>query len=374
MLKQDQKLIRLTLPYTDYRERENIEKVLSSGFLTQGPMVAEFEEKIKKYLGVKYAFATTSGTSALTLALLSVQKGKVYCPAFTFPASANVAIHVGNSIQLVDICLEDYNIDIEELKKHFIANSLKNEIIMPVHLFGYPAKINEILKMETTIVEDAACAIGSQLDGRFLGTFGDVGCFSMHPRKVLAVGEGGLLVTNNDEIAEKAKMFRDHGKVSTKDAFRYTFKIHGYNFRWSDLQAAVGLAQLEKLDGFIIERQHLAEKYRGELQDFNDIILPPKPDSNIRWNVQAFVVRIRGDVNKRNKLIETLKTKYWIETGIGTFDLWSLPIFSKDNYRENSNSKIAYETTLALPMYNGLLPEEVEYISESLREALKEVD
>ncbi len=265
--------IPITKPYFDNAENEAVRQVLESGWLVQGPRVAEFEDLFKDFVGAKHALATTSCTTALQLALLAAgirPNDEVLLPSFTFIATANAVEYIGAKPTLIDIDLETFTIAPGKLEEYLNSRSQtsnsKPRCIIPVSLFGLCADMEAINKIATKhgilVIEDAACGLGAEREGHHAGTEAMAGVFSFHPRKSITTGEGGILVTNDGNIAEKVRQLRDHG-ASKSDLERHLkeggsllpeYNILGFNYRMTDLQGAVGLIQLGKLDAFIKER------------------------------------------------------------------------------------------------------------------------
>jgi len=365
--------IPLTKPYTGKEEIEKIKQVLGSGHLTQGPVVKEFEEQFSKYLGVKHAVATTSCTSALLLTLiaLDIKAGdEVILPDFTFPATGNVICNVGAKPILLDVDRSTYNIDVNKIEK---AITKKTSAIIGVHLFGHPADMSPLIEIAEKyglhIIEDAACSLGALYKGKQTGTFGDVGCFSFHPRKILTTGEGGMLVTNNLEIAEKATMIRDHGR-RIRDG-KSQFIYFGYNFRMSDILAAIGLMQLRKLSDMINRRRKLAGIYNGMLTERDIGIAPPVEASWAKHVFQSYVTYVTDNYGiRRDVCIKKLRDRFGVETQIGTYALHLQPAFKK--YSRNAvslnRSRELYERTLTLPLYHELTLEKQRYVIDALEQ------
>ncbi|MEO5328837.1 MAG: DegT/DnrJ/EryC1/StrS family aminotransferase [Magnetococcus sp. THC-1_WYH] len=246
---------------------------LQSGWLVQGPKVREFEEKWSGFTGAKHSVAVTSCTTALHLSLAALGFGpgdEAIVPALTWIATANVVEHLGGKVVFCDIDLETFNLKVAQFEKKVTD---RTKAILPVHLFGLAADmdpINRIAKQYGLwVVEDAACGFGSRYHGQHVGTLGDTGCFSFHPRKAITTGEGGMITTGNDALAEKLRRLRDHGAAMT-DLQRhlgvrpYLLADHpdaGYNQRMTDIQAALGAAQMDRAEAIIAERQHLAARY-----------------------------------------------------------------------------------------------------------------
>jgi dTDP-4-amino-4,6-dideoxygalactose transaminase len=246
---------------------------LRSGWLVQGPKVREFEEKWCRFTGAKHSIAVTSCTSALHLSLAALGFGpgdEAIVPAFTWIATANVVEHLGGKVVFGDIDLHTFNLKAETLEQKVTS---RTKAILPVHLFGLAADMDPIIQLAKQhglwIVEDAACGFGSRYRGRHVGTLGEAGCFSFHPRKAITTGEGGMITTQNDALAEKLRRLRDHGAALSDlqrhlGARPYLLADHpdaGYNQRMTDLQAALGAAQMERAADIVAERQRLARIY-----------------------------------------------------------------------------------------------------------------
>ena len=364
-------MIRLTVPDIGKEEIEAVNRVLESGYLVQGKMVEQFEESIRKYVGTKYAIAVSSGTAALHLALLAlgIEPGdEVIVPDFTFPATANVVELVGATPVFMDIDLATLNIDVNLIPQ---AISDRTKAIMPVHLFGQPADMKPILdiaeKNNLFIIEDATCALGAEYRGMKCGSIGHVGCFSFHPRKVITTGEGGMVVTDNEEIAEKVRSLRNHGMVTNQKG--NMFAMAGFNYRMTDFQAAIGVKQLKKIDDIIYTRKRIAKLYDQLLANRNWIEIPMTiADANHTY--QSYVVMINKQGNARNDIIKYLKDK-GIETSIGTYALHQLEFYqNKYDYqiKDFPHSQEAYKNSLALPIYSSLMDNQIEFIISALRD------
>jgi len=365
--------MRLAVPYTDEDEISEIRGVLDSGYLTQGPKVAEFERSVAGCVGTKYAFATTSATTALHLSLVTLDVGpgdEVLVPDFTFPATANVVIQQGAKPVLVDIDLETFTLDTDDLSEKITPRS---KAIIPVHAFGLSANMGPILRLAEkhglAVVEDAACAIGATYYSKPCGSLGTTGCFSFHPRKVITTGEGGMITTDDDLLAEKIKLMRNHGGVRREG--RFTFRAAGYNYRMSDILAAVGVAQMRKLDALIRGKRELATQLTGKLEGIDGALLPREPE----WGgciYQAYVIRLDDGID-RDQVIGLMKER-GIETTLGTYALHAQPFFiSQYNCRPGDlpSSYRAYRQSLALPLYLRMNEVDLERIAQTLCWAVK---
>lgn len=365
--------IPLARPSLGKEELEAVEKVFKSGMLTESEVTKEFEKAFARFLGVKHAIAASSCTTALDLALIALeikQGDEVIVPDFTYPATGNVVFHVGAKPVLVDVDAKTCNISPEKMED---AISSKTKAVIPVHLFGQSANMNKIMEIAEKhglyVIEDAACGIGATHNGKKAGTFGDASCFSFHPRKILATGEGGMLTTDDDDVAEKARVMKNHGikKLLNK---RPSFIKAGYNFRLNDIASAIGLVQLKKVPAFIKERVSLAKKYDKLLADTKEVETPYVTLGN-NHTYQTYWVMIKKQ-DTRDRLISELAAK-GIETQIGTYALHLEPFYIGDKVRKGnglSASENASKNILALPMYNGLTGKLQDSVCENLKELL----
>jgi perosamine synthetase len=362
----------LALPLTDEAELEEVRKVLESGWLTQGPKVTEFERAVAERIGVAHAFATSSCTTGLHLALAALDVGagdEVLVPDFTFPATANVVIQQGATPVLVDVEPGTYNVDAARLERHLTE---RTRAVMPVHLFGLSADMAPVREFARehglVVIEDAACALGATYAGEACGAMGDVGCFSFHPRKVITTGEGGMVVTDRDDVAERLALLRSHGGV--RGDGRFTFEAAGYNYRLSDVHAAIGIAQMRRLDDMLAARRALAGRLRESLDGIPGIEPPVVPE----WDghvYQAFVAMLDEGVD-RDAAIAGLRER-GIESTIGTYALHAQPFFArlrKPGAPELSVSLAAFRRSLALPLYPSMGEAEVDRVLAALREVL----
>jgi perosamine synthetase len=366
------RLVPLALPLTDDAELEEVREVLESGWLTQGPKVAEFERAVADRVGVAHALATSSCTTALHLALAALDVGpgdEVLVPDFTFPATANVVIQQGAVPVLVDIQSDTYNVDPTRLARHL---SKRTKAILPVHLFGLSADMGPVRAFARehglAVIEDAACALGATYRDEACGAMGDVGCFSFHPRKVITTGEGGMVVTDRDDVAERLALLRSHGGV--RHDGRFTFEAAGYNYRLSDVQAAIGLAQMRRLNEMIAARRALAERLRRGLEGIAGIEPPAVPD----WGghvYQAFVVMLDEGVD-RDGVIAGLRER-GIESTIGTYALHDQPFLAA--LRDSGapplpTSLAAFRRSLALPLFPSMTDADADRVVDALGKVL----
>ncbi|OPZ90782.1 MAG: UDP-4-amino-4-deoxy-L-arabinose--oxoglutarate aminotransferase [candidate division TA06 bacterium ADurb.Bin417] len=312
--------------------------------------------------------AVSSGTAALHLSLLACGIGpgdEVLVPAFTFPATANVVELAGARPVLVDVDPESFNLDPDRLEA---ALTPRTRAIMPVHLFGNPAEMEAILalagKHGLAVIEDAAGAFGSRGRDRACGSFGAAGCFSFHPRKLITTGEGGLVVTGDPALADRLRRLRNHGLDAAG-----AFQAAGFNYRMTELAAALGLNQLPEVDRMLAERQELAAAYRSRLAGLPGLAFQRVAgDSLSAW--QAFVVRIDGRENR--PLVAELK-RAGVEANIGTYAIHRLDYYArKYGYRPEDypNADRLYRFCLALPFYNGIPAPDLEVSARALADRL----
>ncbi len=370
--------IPLFKPYFDIEELEEIKKVLDSRWVSQGPKVKEFEDKSANYLGVKYAITVNNCTAALHLALLSIdiKKGDdVLVADFTFPATGHSVLYCGASPVFVDINPKTYNIDPELIEEKITD---KTKAIIPVHTFGQPAEMDKIIKIAKNynlkVIEDAACAFGAKFNNKYAGTIGDVGCFSFHARKGITTGEGGMVVTDNKTLAEKIRHLSVFGMTSAWDREKSDkfiipeFTEAGYNYKMSDITAAVGVAQLRKLDKIIERKRELAKYWDEKLQEI-EFIESPYVSKNVKHIYQSYVSMVDKRLN-RNKIIEMLMKK-GIQTQIGTYASHIQPVY--DFKDKCPNSLEIFNRSLALPMYHMLEEKDIDMVALSLKKVVEEL-
>ena len=320
-------MIRLTVPDLGEEELTAVDEVLKSGFLVQGERVQTFEAKVADYIGAKYAVAVTNCTAALHLALLALGIGPgdfVLVTAYSWVSTANAIIHCGARPIFVDIEPDTFNMSVTDLKlkiKEFFhaaaSDNRKLKAILPVHTFGQMADMPEILRIahdfSLKVVEDAACALGADINGKKAGAWGDIGCFSFHPRKAITTGEGGIITTSSPVVYEQLICLRNHGQVTHTGKTNFT--LPGYNFRMTEIQAAIGNVQMSKLENIIALRRKYASRYDSLLAENNVHIPVQKVGSHI---FQSYVVLVEKRLQYlRNTIIAEMRGK-GIEVTIGT--------------------------------------------------------
>jgi dTDP-4-amino-4,6-dideoxygalactose transaminase len=372
--------IPISLPFMGQEEWEATKEPIFSGWITQGPKVAEFEKLFAQRHKVKHAIAVSNCTTALHLALvaLEIKKGdEVIVPAFTWVSTANAIMYCGATPVFIDVDTRTFNIDVTQLKNKITS---KTKAIIPVHLFGLCANIDEIkiIAPHLKIVEDGACAAGAGIGDKPAGSLGDIGCFSFHPRKSVTTGEGGMLTTNDDVLAEKLNMLRNHG-ASISEEQRHKgpkpyilpeFDMVGYNYRMTDIQGAVGVVQIKKLDTFIDEREKWASYYSKELSSIPWIRTPFIPEGHKHgWQSYVLFIDETKSPVKRNNLMEILQQK-GISTRPGTHAVHMLGFYAKTFNIKPSDFPGAYaanEYSMSIPLHNKMVKEDYEYIVKAFQ-------
>ena len=370
--------IPLTRPYFDSEEIEEIREVLNSGWVSQGPKTKEFEDAIAKYVGAKYAIAVTNCTAALHLSLLGigVEKGdEVLVADFTHPATGHSVLYCGAKPVFIDVDLRTYNTDPNLIEEKI---NDKTKAIIPVHTFGQPAEMDAIIEVaedfDLKVIEDAACALGAKYKNKYAGTIGDIGCFSFHARKGITTGEGGMVVTNNKNLANKIRRLSVFGMISawnrekSREFIIPEFTEVGYNYKMSDITAAVGVAQLRKLDKIIERKQELAKYWDEKIQEI-ELIEPPYVSENVKHIYQSYVALVDKRIN-RNKLIEALMRK-GVQTQIGTYASHIQPVYNSN--QRCPNSLEIFNRSLSLPMYYELKEEDIDVATSVLEKVMKEL-
>ncbi len=373
--------IPISLPSTGDDEWRATREPIMSGWLTQGPKVAEFERAFAERHQVNHALATTSCTTGLHLILAAMGIGpgdEVVVPAFTWVATANVVLYCGATPVLADVRRDTYNLDLEDVARRVTP---RTRAVIAVHLFGLCADIDglrDLLPDGVAIIEDAACAAGASLGGIAAGGLGDAAAFSFHPRKSVTTGEGGMVTTNNEELARSADMLRNHGASISEEQRHHgprpyllaEFNLLGFNYRMTDLQGAVGLVQLAKLDQFIAERQRWAEYYRDQLAAVSWLKMPVFPDNgNHAW--QAFVTYVDPEEAPaaRNDIMERLQ-EAGVSTRPGTHAVHMLGYY-RENFGFEANSypgaRDCNDNTMAIPLHNRMTAEDYEYVVDALK-------
>lgn len=368
--------IPLIKPYITQGIKDKVNEVLDSGYLTEGPVTREFENKLKEYIGCDYLHAVTSATTGLEVALRALGIGpgdEVIVPDYTYPATASVIAIVGAKAIIVDVSREDMLLNFDALESAINENT---KAIIPVSLFGAPLdyeRLNAIKeKHKLYIVEDAACSIGAVYKGIKVGNQADITVFSLHPRKFITTGEGGVVATNNKKWADWINSYKHFGMDMTgANREGIHFNIIGTNYKLTNIQAAVGLGQLENIDELLEKRILLANNYKKLIKNIDKINLPkvlnPKP--NCQHSFQTYIVYVEN----RDRVMSEMRKK-GIEVQIGSYSLHMHKAFN-DNSQikiigDLKNSKWCFNHALALPLYNDLTFELQEVIINELNSCL----
>lgn len=339
--------------------------IKSTWVSSTGTYIQEFETEFARFIGTTYAISTNNGTSALHLALLALGIGKgdeVILPALTFVSSANAISYTGAKPVFVDVDPLTWNIDPQKIAKKITA---RTKAVMPVHLYGYPARMDIIKKIakkfSLSIIEDAAEAHGAKFANSMVGNCGDIGCFSFYGNKIITTGEGGMITTNNKKLKEKIELLKNHGMSPTK---KYWHPEIGFNYRLTNPQAALGLAQLKKIPQFLKQRAYIDTLYRRYLEKIPQVVFPPQNSDKVTRVNWLFTILIKNSSRKsRDELISYLKTK-----GIDSRPtFFSVPLFPMylEKYPYPQTRRIS-ETGITLPTYIGLTSKDIAYICQSI--------
>ncbi len=374
-------MIPLTKPYLGKSEAKSACRTILTGWITQGPKIREFEERFAAYVGSKYAVAVSNCTTALHLSMITsgISHGdEVICPSLSFIASANCILYVGAKPVFAEIDPETYNIDPNQTEK--LINK-KTKAILLVHQMGMPADIDAFRKLSRkynlVLIEDAACAIGSEYNEKKIGRHSDLVAFSFHPRKVITTGEGGMIATSNKKYYQRLRILRQHGMSVSDTARHHSKKVIfekylelGYNYKMTDFQAAIGIEQLKKIDWIILERRKIANRYNQAFKRIPCIRIPVEK-KGCYTNYQSYCIYLdknapvsRNDLMQR-LLDEGIATRRGImtihrETAYGIFCKGlSLPV-----------SEDVSDRSIILPLYAGMPNSEVETVIKAIKKYL----
>ncbi|MEA5479329.1 UDP-4-amino-4,6-dideoxy-N-acetyl-beta-L-altrosamine transaminase [Pseudanabaena galeata UHCC 0370] len=366
-------------------------EILHSDWLTQGKAVERFEQTVADYCGVKYAIAVSSATAALHIACLAIGLGKqdhLWTSPNTFVASANCGLYCGAKVDFVDIDPDTYNLSIDELTHKLNGAEQQGrlpKVLVPVHFAGQSCEMQKISALSQQygfqVLEDASHAIGGKYQGKAIGCceFSDLAVFSFHPVKIITTGEGGMVLTNRDDLYEKLIRLRSHGITRNPDlmqgeshgAWYYQQLELGFNYRMTDIQAALGLSQMKRLDEFIARRQFLAQRYNHLLKDLPITLPYQHPDTESSWHL--YVIRLHLDkIHKTHRQVfEELR-----QVGIGV-NLHYIPVHTQPYYQsigfrwgDFPKSETYYASAISIPLYYGLNKENQNRVVDNLRKSL----
>lgn len=349
-----------------------IAKVLASGYLTQGPVVAEFEAAVAAFCGMPHAIATTSATTALTLALAALDVGprdEVIAADFTYPATGNAVLQQGATLRLADVDPATYCVAPDAVEALLTE---RTKAVLTVDVFGLPAAYETLepllAERGVPLICDAACSLGGAIADRRTGSFGAMSCFSFHPRKSLTTGEGGMVLTADDALAERLRRLRNHG--TERNGWRATFVEPGFNMRMSDLNAALGLVQVPRHRETVARRGVLAARLTELLSDVPGV-RPQVVPASTTHPYQAYVVVLDAE-HDRDALIAALRDR-GVESTLGTYAMHAEPAFQHACGARPGDLKASYalcEQTLALPLHERLDERDMETVAAALAEAM----
>ncbi len=374
----------------DQSDIDAVVEVLKSDFLTQGPAIEKFEKCVAEYCGIKYAVAVTNATSALHIACLAAGLGKgdvLWTSPITFTASANCGRYCGADVDFVDIDPSTYNMSVDELDKKLQQAEVKPKVVIPVHLAGQSCDMDKIYKLSQEygfkVIEDASHAIGADYKSAKIGCckYSDFTVFSFHPVKIVTTGEGGMVLTNDKDLHEKLLLYRSHGitrdtKLMTRlaDGPWYYQQIDlGFNYRMTDMQAALGYSQMQKVDEFVSRRRYLAKRYNELLKNISNIRLPyQSEDTDSSWHL--YVVRVDfSKINKTKQQIFAEMKDRGVCLNLHYIPVHTQPYYQKQGFKDGDfpNSEKYYEEAFTLPLYYSLTDEQQDYIVKNLVEVLQ---
>jgi perosamine synthetase len=370
--------IPLSRPDITTMEIKRINDVLKTPYLSRGPIVERFENELRKYTGTEYAIAVNSGTSALHLIIKSLGIGKgdeVITTPFSFIASSNCILYENARPVFVDIDPVSFNIDVDKIEERITQ---RTKAILAVDVFGYPAewaRLEQLAeKYKLKLIEDSCEALGSEYHHKKTGSFGYAAAFGFYPNKQITTGEGGMITTNDPDIARSCHMMRNHGRAYANSWLDY--EILGYNYRISDINAALGFAQLERFDEIMEARDKVALFYNCELSGFDLLDIPcSQPDRKRSWFVYVIILKNNYTRSDRDLIMEELGKK-GIECGYYFAPIHLQPFYVKlFNYKQGDfpiTESVSYRT-IALPFYNRLKQNEIKYVAASLKDIIQSI-
>lgn len=371
--------------YIDQDDIDAVVEALKSDYLTTGPKIAEFEEKFAGYVGAKYAVSVTSGTAALHAAAYAagISEGdEVITTPLTFAASANCVLYNGGKVVFCDIDEKTYNIDVNKLESLITP---KTKAIIPVHYTGQPCDNDEIYRIARkhglVVIEDAAHALGAEYKGKKIGRECDMAEYSFHPVKHITTGEGGMIVTNDEEYYQKLSMFRTHGITRDPEAMPrndgawfYEQHLLGYNYRMTDIQAALGISQLSKIEKFVERRRQIAAMYNEAFRDIEEIITPYQLEgTNSSWHL--YVIQLAGKLQDRRRYVFDELRKRNIGVNVHYIPVYYHPYYRNLGYEKGlcPVAERLYERIISIPMYYFLKDDEAEYVVNGVKEVIEKV-
>lgn len=365
--------------WIDEGDIEAVVETLKSDYLTTGPKIDEFEKLVAEYVGAKYAVAVSNGTAALHVACLAagIKEGdEVITTPITFVASANCVLYCGATLVFADINPITYNIDPDDIRKKITS---KTRAIIAVHFTGQPCEMDEIKQIaeeyNLLVIEDAAHALGADYKGVRVGSISDITSFSFHPVKHITTGEGGMITTNSKEVYEQLLLYRSHGitrdeaLMTNNDGPWYYQQLElGFNYRITDIQCALGISQMKKIDSFVARRKEIAERYNKAFKNSDGIIIPGQLEGcNNSWHL--YVIQVTN--KNRLEVFNALRTR---DIGV---NVHYIPVYTQPYYRLNGYANVkcpqseeVYSRFISLPMYAMLTEDEQDYVIEQVKELI----
>lgn len=364
----------------DEEDIKAVVETLQSDYLTTGPKIGEFEAYVADYVGANYVVAVSNGTAALHVACMAAGIGEgdeVITTPITFVASANSVLYCGAKPVFADIKPDTYNIDPEDIKKKITS---KTKAIIAVHFTGQPCEMDELCKIakehKLVLIEDAAHALGADYKGKKIGSISDLTTFSFHPVKHITTGEGGMVTTNSRELYERLLLFRSHGitrnpeqMMTNEGDWYYEQQELGYNYRMTDIQCALGISQMNKLDTFLARRREIANRYQEAFQDNKGLIIPWQQEGcNNSWHL--YVIQILE--KDRKQIFDGLRAKN-IGVNVHYIPVYTQPYYRNHGYEQVSckNAEVLYSRMISLPIYPGLTDDEQQYVIEQVTNLIK---
>lgn len=367
----------------DDKDIENVIEVLKGDYLTTGPKVAEFEKKIADYVGAKYAVAVSNGTAALHTACYAAgikEDDEVLVSAITFAASSNCVLYCGGKPVFIDLDPKTYNIDVNKIEEKITS---KTKAIIPVDLTGQSVDIDKIMeiakKHNLIVIEDAAHALGSEYKGKKVGTIADMTEFSFHPVKPVTTGEGGVIVTNSKEYYDKMMLFRSHGitrdsELMTENhgSWYYEQIDLGYNYRITDLQCALGISQMDKLDSFVKRRREIVNRYNEAFKDFDELEIPFEAEfSNSGWHIYVITLNLDKLSVGRKEIFEALQ-KENIGVNVHYLPVYMHPYYQKLGYKKGQCpiAEELYDRMITIPLFPWMSDYDVESVIKGIEKVI----
>jgi len=381
--REDVKHIPYAAQWIEDDDIQAVEEVLKSDYLTTGPKINEFEQAFAAYVGAKYAVAVSSGTAALHAACFAAgikKDDEVITTPMTFAASANCVFYCGGRPVFADIDPNTYNIDSSAIENCITS---KTKAIIPVHFTGQPCDMGAIIaiakKYNLIVIEDAAHALGAEYKGQKIGAISDMTCFSFHPVKHITTGEGGMITTNDECLYKKLIQFRNHGITRDRSLLRhddgpwyYEQQFLGYNYRMTDIQAALGMSQLKKINRFLARRRKIVNRYNEVFSDIPQIVIPHQmSEAQSAWHLYILQLKLEQLAASRKEIYLSLQQR-GIGVNVHYIPVYYHPYYKKLGYNRGlcPNAETLYDRIITIPLYPKMSDDDVEYVIEAIKESL----